>query len=475
MIKAEQVRAFLGNPIVQGQLRHLSKRDAQGRALMDKVLAAYAGQEPVKPAYLPYLAFLALLPGMMKVDGKKLVKEVYAQRYFRRAITNVMQSVAEFGLHTPQVFTAPVLIVWNFTNSCNLNCKHCYQNAHKRLPDELSLEERLKVVDELDRNDVTALAFSGGEPLSNPDFWPVAEYAHKKGLHISVATNGTLITKEVASRLKKIGMDYVEISVDSIHPEMHDAFRGEKGCWARTIQGIRNCVEAGLFVGMATTFTRGNFVEMDDLICLAKKLKVGSFYAFNFIPAGRGKGIEQQDLTPEMREKMLQKMYDTLLSKELFAFTTCPQYGRFCYQKAPDGLIVNSHYSYLEGQQAKMLSDYMGGCGAGRLYCAIQPNGKVTPCVFIPIEVGDLRKNTLAEIWRNSKVMQDLRDRSDLKGHCGKCEYRSMCGGCRARAYGYTKNYLGPDPGCMYNLAAWNKLEAGANGRQNEAAKVVTH
>lgn len=475
MVKAEQVRSFLSNSIVQGQLKHLSKRDTEGRALMDKVLAAYAGQEKVKPAYLPYLAFLALLPGILKVDSKTLVKEIYAKKYYRRAITNVMQSVAEFGLHTPQIFSAPVLIVWNFTNTCNLNCKHCYQNAHQPLPDELTLEERLKVVDELDRNDVTALAFSGGEPLSNEDFWPVAEYAHRKGIHTSVATNGTLITREAAARLKKVGIDYVEISVDSIHPETHDAFRGGKGCWERTIQGIKNCVEAGLFVGMATTFTRGNFNEMDELIQLAKDLKVGSFYAFNFIPTGRGKGIEQQDLTPSMREELLQKMYDTLLSKELFAFTTCPQYGRFCYQKAPDGLIVNCHYGYLEGQQARMLADYMGGCGAGRLYCAIQPNGKVTPCVFIPIVVGDLRKSTLAEIWSSSKVMQEMRDRSDLKGHCSKCEYRSMCGGCRARAYGYTKDYLGPDPGCVNNLKTWENLSMPPENRQADHSKVSAY
>jgi radical SAM protein with 4Fe4S-binding SPASM domain len=457
MIKAEQVHRFLSNPIVRSSLKRLSKRDENGRALMDKVVASYAGQEKVKPQYIPYFIFFNILPHLLKMEPKKL-KEVYSERFYRRAMTNIAQSVAEFGLSTPQLFSAPILVVWNFTNSCNLSCKHCYQNAHQPLPDELTLEERLKVIDELDKNDVTSLAFSGGEPLSHKDFWAVAEYAHKKGIHLSVATNGTLISKEVAGRLKDVGINYVEISVDSVKPEVHDKFRGGPGCWARTIEGVKNCVEAGILTGVATTFTKNNFDELDDMIRLAKGLKAGSFYAFNFIPTGRGKGIEEDDLTPSMREELLGTLYDTLLEKEIFAFTTCPQYGRFCYQKAPEGVIVNSHYSYLKGQQAKMMAEHLGGCGAGRVYCAIQPNGKVTPCVFIPIEVGDLRKNSLSNIWRNSEVMKKLRDRTGYKGHCGSCEYRSMCGGCRARAYGYFDDFLAPDPGCINNKDVWEKL-----------------
>ena len=107
-----------------------------------------------------------------------------------------------------------------------------------------------------------------------------------------------------------------------------------------------------------------------------------------------------------------------------------------------------------------MLCDYIGGCGAGRLYCAIQPNGIVTPCVFMQIPVGDLRCEPLSDIWRNSKVMQQLRDRTLLKGHCVECEHRTMCGGCRARAYGYFHDYLAPDPGCIYNAKAWEELVA---------------
>ncbi len=465
MITAEKVRAFLSNRFARWNLKKLAKRDGEtGRTLIDRVFAAYAGQEKVKIKYLPYFVFISLLPGILKTDRDKLVKDVYSVRQYRRAVANIVESVTEFGLSTPQLFSAPLLAVWNFTNTCNLNCRHCYQNARHALPDELSLEERMKVIDELDRNDVSLLAFSGGEPLISKDFWPVARYAHEKGMHISVATNGTLITREVAARLKDTGVNYVEISVDSVHPEKHDEFRGGPGHWARAVEGIKNCVEAGgLEVGMATTVTRNNFEEMDELIQMAKDLKVTSFYVFNFIPTGRGKGMVEEDLTPLMREEMLQKLYDTLLEKEIFAFTTCPQYGRFCYQKGPDDIIVNAHYNFLElkGAEAKMLADYIGGCGAGRVYCAIQPNGKVTPCVFMPQEVvGDLRRESLKSIWHNSEVMKRMRDRSALSEHCGKCEFRAMCGGCRARAFGYFEDFMGPDPGCVNNIRAWEKLEA---------------
>lgn len=461
MVTAERVRKILSNPFVVWNLKQLAKRDKEGRTRMDAVLAACAKQEKPQLKYFPYFVLFGLLPYVFKADKEKLVSEIYSERKNRRAIANVARSVSEFGLSTPQVFSSPILIVWNFTNACNLSCQHCYQNAKKALPDEMTLEERLGLIDQMVANDVSALAMAGGEPMIHKDFWTVAEYAHKNGLHLAVATNGTLITEEAGQRLKNIGVDYVEISVDSAKPEIHDAFRGGEGYWQRAVDGVKNAVKAGLDVGIATTATRAGYQQMRDLIQLSKDLGVNSFYAFNFIPTGRGKAIVEDDLDPVTREEMLDLLYDTFMEKEVFAFTTCPQYGRYCYQTNPDDTIINSHYGYLEGQQAKMLADYIGGCGAGRLYCAVQPNGKVTPCVFMPQEVvGDLRESSLAEIWKNSLTMQRLRDRSQLGGHCGTCEYRSMCGGCRARAYGYFGDYQAPDPGCIFNRDAWDELVA---------------
>lgn len=461
MVTAEQVQRLLGSSFVQWNLKRLAKKDKNGKSRIDNVMAAYTREERIRFTNIPYYALVSLLPAALKVKRAEIA-DIFSQPFYRKAINNVARSVPELGLSAPQNFVSPILIVWNFTNVCNLNCVHCYQDAHRALPDELTLEERLHVIDELDQNNVASLAFSGGEPLMHKDFWEVAAYAHKKGLHISVATNGTLITKEVAARLKEVGVNYVEISIDSVDPKKHDAFRGGKGLWEKSIQGIKNCVEVeGLDVGMASTVTRRNLGELDDLINLATSLKANSFYAFNYIPAGRGKAIEEEDLTPKMREEMLSKLHASLIDPDkIDTFSTCTQYGRYCIENAPEEMVAVNHYGFFKGQQAKMLCEYIGGCGAGRLYCAVQPNGKVTPCVFMAEVVGDLRRDSLIDIWRNSKMMQDLRDRSLLKEHCVDCNNRTLCGGCRARAYGYFGDHMAPDPGCIYNTKAWDELVA---------------
>ncbi|GAG81258.1 unnamed protein product, partial [marine sediment metagenome] len=150
-----------------------------------------------------------------------------------------MRSVAHYGLTYPQKFIAPPVVVWNFTNICNLKCKHCYQSAGKKLPQELSLAKRLNIIDQLAREEVLSIAFSGGEPLMDRDLWPAIEKAKKENMYVSIATNGTLITEKIAKRMAEVGIDYVEISLDSIHQEKHDEFRGTQGAWERAVRGIK--------------------------------------------------------------------------------------------------------------------------------------------------------------------------------------------------------------------------------------------
>lgn len=446
-----------------GYVRYMLKLLARKKELLNDMLASYGRKEELfiakRIVYLPFFFFFDVVKKVVKNENLFLVYDLFNDPTFRKAIINLAKSVGEYGVRTPQIFSAPLLVVWNFTNACNLRCKHCYQNAQKKMRDELNLQERIRVVDQLDANDIAFLAFSGGEPLMDPDFWKVAEYADKKNIYLSVATNGTLITKEVAQRLRDTGIRYVEISLDSAHPEFHDRFRGIPGLWRKTIEGIKNCVEVeGLSVGLAPTITKRNFNELEELIALSKELGVDRFYVFNFIPTGRGKEMYEQDLTPPMREEMLQTLYKHLRKKEIEVFTTCPQFGRVCLQNAPKGIVVTGHYSISEGATAVSDAKFIGGCGAGRAYCAIQPNGKVTPCVFMPIIVGDLRKTELIRIWRKSPILNTLRNRGNLEQNCGVCEYREVCGGCRARAYAYYRDINGPDPGCIRNLEKWEEL-----------------
>ncbi|MEM3521707.1 MAG: SPASM domain-containing protein, partial [Candidatus Bathyarchaeia archaeon] len=236
---------------------------------------------------------------------------------------------------------------------------------------------------------------------------------------------------------------------------------GVKGCFNKTIQGIKNLVENKIFTCIAATATKFNFYEIPDIIKLAKSLKVKRVIVFNFIPTGRGEDIINSDLSPKEREDLLIYLYNELLNGEIEVLSTAPQYARVCLQQSllkQTNVISPTHFASanLHGQ-TKALTDFIGGCGAGRLYCAIQPNGLVTPCVFMPIVVGDLRKEKLQDIWLKSKVMDELRDREKLKGRCDKCEYKYVCGGCRARAYAYYQDYLAPDPGCIRELEESSK------------------
>ncbi|MEM1674772.1 MAG: radical SAM protein [Candidatus Bathyarchaeia archaeon] len=391
----------------------------------------------------------------LNVD-KKTVVESLKLPYFRRGLVNVLSGIGIYGVTRPYKVPAPFLVVWNYTNACNLRCKHCYQRADRPSPDELTTDEKLAIIDQLVENNVSMIAFSGGESLVCEDFFKVARYAYERGLYVSIATNGTLLTKENVARLKEAGVAYLEISLDGATEETHDSFRGVKGCFKKTIEGIANSVKAGMFTCIATTATKHNLNEIPKIVNLAKELGVRRVIVFNFIPTGRGKEITQLDLTPAEREDLLKYLYKELASGGIESLSTAPQFSRVCLQQSMiEGTDVLSptHFAALALHgKARQLTDFLGGCGAGRLYCAIQPNGLVTPCVFMPIVVGDLRRQPLKEIWLNSQVMNDLRDRSKLRGRCGRCEYKYVCGGCRARAYAYHGDYLAPDPGCIREL-----------------------
>jgi len=459
------IRFFLKNKVNRSVFSFLSKKNKDGKSILEDIFSFY---DVSNNGYLPSARKLKVFPFYLFFEigrvifgqTREKVKKELSNRTFQKGISLTMRSIAYYGLTYPQKFIAPPVVVWNFTNICNLKCKHCYQSAGKKLVDELSLEKRLDVIDQLAAEDVFSVAFSGGEPLMDRDIWKVIEKAKEKFMYVSVATNGTLITPRVAKRLSDVGVDYVEISLDSVNPEKHDEFRGVKGAWDKTITGIKNAVAERTYqVGLAPTITKMNFDELEDLIKLAMKLKVDKFFVFNFIPVGEGKNLIDIDLTPEQREKMLNTLYNSYIEKGIVSLTTCPQYARVAMQKSEGNIIPTSHYSVDKSGKARLLAEFIGGCGVGRGYCAIQPDGIITPCVYMPIVVGDLKKQSFKEIWTTSPVLRELRSREDLKEHCGICEYRSVCGGCRARAYAYFGDYKAPDPGCINNKDAFLRLK----------------
>ena len=389
----------------------------------------------------------------------RFVSSVLSSQLYRRMLFLGVKTLGSYGLNRPQTLAAPIMIVWNFTNACNLRCKHCYQWRGRSLyPNELSLDEKLNVVDQVADMVVPILGISGGEPLVSPHLIPVIRHAKERGLWVTVATNGTLLSEEMVGKLKEAGVDYLEVSLDSADSHKHDAFRGVEGSWRRTVDGIKRAVKAGMDVGIASTITRLNLDELDDLYHLALLLDVRKFFAFNFIPTGRGRESASIDLSPQEREEMLRRIYGYINEKRIAVCATAPQLARVCYA-SPD-IPVAMHYAMkTRSRSAKHVAEYLGGCGAGRAYCCIQPDGKVTPCVFMEdLVVGDLREQSLKEIWEEADVFRVLRDRENLKGHCKVCEFRDICGGCRARAYAYFGDPTAPDPGCINNREAWNEI-----------------
>jgi radical SAM protein with 4Fe4S-binding SPASM domain len=443
-------------------LLSLKKCSTCGRTVLEAALDAYAGKtdrncEKCSVLYSQIIgSWVEFLRRSLNIKRTK-VEKLLTDKYARRAITNLTRSFAHLGIKKPISLYAPFLIVWDFTHKCNLNCKHCYSNSGAVNEEELTTKEAKAVVDQLADAGVTALAFSGGEPLSRKDFFEVANHAVKQGLYVSVATNGTLLTRENVKKLKQTGIHYVEISIDGSTAKTHDTFRGVPGAFERAVKGLRNCLEANLCACIATTATKNNLEEVPAIVSLAEEMGAERFTYFNFIPTGRGKTHFDQDLSAEEREKLMRYLLNRMSTGcKTTILTTAPQLARVALQcQGPAGTKeVTMSMAHMQtarvSKKAVPLADFIGGCGAGRLYCSLSPQGDVHPCVFLPINVGNLKTEKFQDIWLNSTLFKALRDRENLKGACGKCAYKYICGGCRARSAAYHNgDMLDSDPGCI--------------------------
>jgi len=394
---------------------------------------------------------------------KAKVDKLLADPYARRAVLNIARSFTHFGIKKPLSIYAPFLVVWDFTHKCNLSCKHCYSNSGGIREEELTTAQAKEVVDQLGDAGVTALAFSGGEPLTRQDFFEVAAHAVERGLYVSVATNGTLLTREMARKLKQAKIHYVEISIDGATAATHDTFRGVPGAFDKAVTGLKHAVAEDLCACIATTATKNNIGEVPAIIDLAIEIGVERFTFFNFVPTGRGKEHFDQDLSAEEREKLMLYLMNRMSKGcKTTILATAPQLARVALQcQGPAGTgevtLSMAHMQTAKvSKKAVPLADFVGGCGAGRLYCSISPQGDVHPCVFFPVTVGNLKTEKFMDLWLNAKMFNTLRDRSKLKGACGSCSYKFICGGCRARADAYHDDFLASDPGCVLAKEARN-------------------
>lgn len=330
----------------------------------------------------------------------------------------------------------PLLISWNLTERCNLACAHCYMNASP-IPanGELSESECHRIIDEIaDLSPAAMLVLSGGEPLLRPDFLSIAERAASRGLVTVVGTNGTLLTVELARKMYHYGVMGVGISLDSVEPRLHNEFRGMPGAWELALSGVKAAQQGGLQVQIQATVTQANCEQVPELVKMASQLGVKAFNLFFLVCTGRGQ--KASDLSAAQNEELLKKLVEIQ-----------PKYP---------GLMVRTrcapHFARLAGA-----ADAGPGCMAAKTYCRITPQGDVTPCPYLPVVVGNLRQQSLSQVWNTSPHLLRLRLESS-KGKCHICEFAQSCGGCRARAYANSGDYMAEDPYCLYQ--PMGKVEA---------------
>jgi putative heme d1 biosynthesis radical SAM protein NirJ2 len=312
-------------------------------------------------------------------------------------------------------------------------CAHCYRDAGCKAEEELSTKEAKKLLGEIAKAGFKIMIFSGGEPLLRPDILELVSHARKLGLRSVFGTNGTLITEEMAVKLKAAGAMGMGISLDSLDSQKHDEFRAFKGAWEGAVRGMRNCRKAGLAFQIHTTVMDWNSPELEKLTDFAVQEGAVAHHFFFLVPTGRAVSIEEESLRAEEYESVLSRIMKKQQEVNIELKPTCaPQFMRIAAQMG-------------------MKLRFGRGCLAGTAYCIISPRGQVQPCAYLNIPLGDVRKTPFDEIWQNNAVLKELRTLK-YKGGCGVCEFKAKCGGCRARAAFYNGgDYMAEEPWCLYH------------------------
>jgi len=325
-----------------------------------------------------------------------------------------------------------MLVSWNTTNQCNMFCDHCYRDAGVKSADELSTSEAKKLIQEISKAGFQIMIFSGGEPLMRPDIYELGSFAGQQGLRPVLGTNGSLITAEVAQKLKQAGFMAAGVSLDSLNPEKNDAFRKLENTYALTVQGMKNLQAAGLPFQIHTTVMDWNVGELEALTDFAVEIGAMAHHVFFLVPTGRAVNIEEEALRVVEYERTIARLMEKQKQVPIEIKPTCaPQFIRVADKKS-----VPLRFSK--------------GCLAGISYCIISPVGNVQACAYMDKPLGNVREKPFDVIWKENEVLNTLRT-MDYQGKCGLCDYKTRCGGCRARANYYSGDYMAEDTWCLYH------------------------
>ncbi|HHV15705.1 MAG TPA: putative heme d1 biosynthesis radical SAM protein NirJ2 [Gelria sp.] len=325
-----------------------------------------------------------------------------------------------------------MLVSWNTTNQCNMFCDHCYREAGARLEDELDTDQAKKLIREIKKAGFRIMIFSGGEPLMRPDIYELGVYATKQGLRPVLGTNGSLITPEVAGALKEAGFMAAGVSLDSLDAKKNNTFRKLDQAFELTLAGMENLKAVGLPFQVHTTVMDWNVEELESITDFAVQIGAMGHHIFFLVPTGRAVNIEEEALRVAEYEKTIARVMEKQKQVKIEIKPTCaPQFMRVADKK---GIPVR----------------FSRGCLAGISYCIISPRGDVQPCAYMDIRLGNVKEQAFDEIWHENAMLQELRS-TDYKGKCGICDYKELCGGCRARAYYYSGgDYMAEDEWCLY-------------------------
>lgn len=358
---------------------------------------------------------------------------------------------------------APFILIWETTQACALACRHCRAEAiDKHHPDELTLDEGKDLIDQVAEMGTRVLIFSGGDPLQRDDLDEMIQYAKAKGLRTGTIPAATeRLTAERVRRLKAAGLDQMALSLDGATAESHDTFRGVEGSFAYTMAGARFARDADLRLQINTVFASWNVGQFHAICKLVESLGIVFWEVFFLVPTGRGVALE--GLAPVQYEEIFAKLH--ALQKRapfIVKVTEAPHYRRFVAErvrssngkaKKASGTRVR-HLLAREIGPAGSIGQAPRGVNSGKGFMFVSHTGEVYPSGFLPIYAGNIRRTRLADIYRDSPIFLDLRDMKRLKGRCGRCEYRELCGGSRSRAYAMTGDYLAEDPSCAYEPPA---------------------
>lgn len=349
---------------------------------------------------------------------------------------------------------SPFIVIWEMTQACDLACVHCRALAQPhRNPLELSFDEGRELIDQICEFGSPLLVLTGGDPIKRPDVYDLITYACDRGLRVAMTPSGTpLMTREVVARLKEVGLSRLAVSLDGSSADLHDHFRQVLGSFQWTLDAIEYAHEVGLPVQVNTTMTQYNLEDFPNLIQKMIDLDVALWSVFFLVPTGRGQADDE--LTAEEYEWVLTRLYEVSRTVSFDIKTTAaPHYRRVVLQQAKANGVLG------EVKRGGNIGFHVGGDAIGRAakgvndgrgFVFVSHLGQIFPSGFLPVAAGNVREDRLVDVYRNSDLFTALRDPEQLKGKCGLCEYKTVCGGCRARAYAVTGDFLESDPYCVY-------------------------